>query len=233
MTSAPLLAPGHELLDHPDADSGMVVGSLHHISRSNWWFGGWWAVRRGLQRLLWDQAPGSTLTLLDIGTGKGDLPRRAATWARSRGITLIPIGVDRHPAAARLANREGVPTMVGCAGALPLRPGSVDLVIASQLIHHLAPEAIIEFIQAATRLARVGVVIADLRRSPLAVAGFWFGSRLLRFDAATRNDGITSIQRGFSRSELSSLLARAGVEARVELTAGFRVVATWRTRGSP
>jgi SAM-dependent methyltransferase len=228
MTTAPLLAPGHELLDRPDADSALVASSLHHIARANWWFGGWWAVRHGLGRLL-DGAPaGTAVTLLDVGTGKGDLPRRAVRWGAGRGLTILPFGIDRHPTAAALADQLGVPSAVACAGTLPFGPASVDLIVASQLIHHLAPDAIIAFARAATAIARRGVILADLRRSRLAQAGFWVGSRLLGFDRATRDDGITSVRRGFTDIELADLLRRAGVPARIERTPGFRLVATWR-----
>jgi hypothetical protein len=223
-----LTSLGDELLDHPDADPATVETSLHHIARSNRWFGGWWAVRRGLHRLLAEVPDGTTLTLLDVGTGTADLPRAAVAWARRRRITLVPLGVERHRTAAELARAGGVATMLACAGALPVRPRSVDLVIASQLVHHLAPEAMVEFLRTANRLARVGVVIADLRRSSLALAGFWVGSRLFRFDQATRADGLTSVRRGFLEAELETRLGEAGIAARIERSPGFRLVASWR-----
>jgi hypothetical protein len=230
MTSAPLSAPlGDELLDHPDADPRTVETSLRHIARSNRWFGGWWAVRCGLARLLAGVPQGTKLTLLDVGTGAADLPRSAVGWARRRGVTLVPLGVERHRTAAELAAAGGVATMLACAGALPVRPRGVDLVVASQLIHHLAPEAIVDFFRAADRLARVGVIIADLRRSPVAMAGFWLGARLFRFDPATKADGLTSVRRGFLPAELAALLASAGIQGRVERTLGFRLLATWRS----
>jgi predicted nicotinamide N-methyase len=231
VTSAPLLAPlGDELLDHPDADPRVVHDSLHHIARSNRWFGGWWAVRHGLGRVLGDAPDKRPLTLLDIGTGLADLPRAAVSWAAARGMVLRPLGLERHRTAAALASRNGVATLLGCAGALPVRDKSVDVVIASQLVHHLAPEAIVTFCREAERIARLGVVIADLRRSRWAMAAFWIGSRLLGFDRATRDDGLTSIRRGFTAPELATLLARAGIEPRVERTPGFRLVATWKPR---
>ncbi len=258
--SAPTLAPGHELLDDPGADPAVVRESLGNIARANRWFGGWWAVRHGLERLLGDWAIGrlgdstverpsprgdrSTarmparaiapsanrpLTLLDVGCGTGDLSLRAVQWARRRGIPMRAIGIERHPTAAALALDAGVPTILACAGRLPLADAGVDIVVASQLMHHLAGDEIVTFCQAASGVARLGVVIADLRRSRVAEAGFWAGSRLLGFDAATRADGITSVRRGFSAGELRRLLARAGVRARVERTPGFRLVATWAT----
>ncbi|MEO8138385.1 MAG: methyltransferase domain-containing protein [Gemmatimonadota bacterium] len=229
MTSAPQLAAvGDELLDHPDADPAVVRESLRHIARSNRWFGGWWAVRRGLGRVLGTAPRTKPLTLLDVGTGLGDLPCAAVRWAGRRGITLRPIGLERHRTAAALANQQGVATLLGCAGALPVGAKSVDVVIASQLVHHLAPDAIVAFCREADRIARVGVVIADLRRSRWALAGFWIGSRLLGFDRATRQDGLTSVRRGFTEAELVVLLGRAGIAARIERTPGFRLVVTWK-----
>jgi hypothetical protein len=38
---------------------------------------------------------------------------------------------------------------------------------------------------------------------------------------------LVSIQRGFSRTELLGLMARAGIEGAVHQRPGFRLVATW------
>lgn len=230
MTGTPTLSPvGDELLDHPDADPATVAISLHHIARANFWFGGWWAVRRGLARLLAGVPRGSSLSLLDVGTGNGDLPARAVAWAAKRGIRLVPIGLERHHTAARLARQRGMATLLGCAATLPIRPRSVDIVLASQLVHHLSPAANADFFRAIHRLARWGVVIADLRRSRVALAGFWLGSRIFGFDAATRADGLTSVMRGFQPEEFAALFRDAGVPAEVERSPGFRLVASWRT----
>jgi Methyltransferase domain len=225
--SGPLL--GTELLDHPDADPASVRESLRNIARSNRWFGGWWAVRHGLGQLLHGLPPGTSLSLLDVGAGLGDLPRAAVRWAARRGVTLRPLGLERNPTAARLTEAGGLPTVLACATALPIRRGGVDLIVASQLIHHLPAESILRFCREASRAARLGVVIADLRRSSAALAGFWVGSRLLRFDTATRADGLTSVRRGFTARELEAILARAGVRTPVVERPGFRLVAAWRT----
>jgi 2-polyprenyl-3-methyl-5-hydroxy-6-metoxy-1,4-benzoquinol methylase len=228
MTGPLLTTLGDELLDHPDADSATVARSLNGIARANLWFGGWWAVRRGLE-LVTRRLGGSAaaLTLLDIGCGDGNLAARAVRWGRRRGVTIIPIGLERHPTAARLTRDLDIPSIVACAGALPVREKCVDIVIASQLIHHLSEGTIVAFCQAADRVARLGVVIADLRRSFWARAAFQVGARLIALDTVTRVDGLTSIRRGFTHAELTSLLAAGGVRARVEHAPGFRLVAAW------
>jgi hypothetical protein len=104
----------------------------------------------------------------------------------------------------------------------------VDVVLVSQLAHHLTEGSVVSLLQTCDRLARRAVIVADLRRSPLGPPAFWCGARLLAFDPVTVQDGMTSIRRGFSRPEMSSLMARAGVEGRVHRRPGFRLVATWR-----
>lgn len=228
VTTLALSPVGHELLDDPGADPAAVAESLRHIARANRWLGGAGAARYGLLRLLRGVPRGARLTLLDLGTGAGDLPRAAVGWAARRGITLVPVGVERSRVAAGLARGAGVPTAVACVSALPVAPKSVDLVLASQLAHHLAPETLVRLAREWTGLARVGVAVADLRRSRVAALGFPVAGRVLGFDGNTLRDGVTSIRRGFRAAELRGLLAAAGVRAEVRARPGWRLVATWR-----
>ncbi len=230
MPQAPALAPlGHELLDDPAADPRLVRLSLTNIVRSNRLLGGQAAVRFGLSRLLRSSPAGASLTLLDIGTGAGDLARAACAWASRRSIAIQPIGLDRSPVAARMASQAGIPSVIGCLAALPLAPRSVDLVLVSQVTHHLSASAVVQLLRDASRIARVGVVLSDLRRSRIAALGFGVVAGLLRFDHATRHDGVVSVQRGYRAGELARLLAEAGIMARVHRRPGSRLVAAWHT----
>jgi SAM-dependent methyltransferase len=221
---------GAELLDNPAADPAIVAESLRNIARANRWFGGAAAVRFGLDRTLSRVAPGSSVSLVDLGTGLGDLPRVAVRWGAERGIRVLPVGLELNRAAAILARAAGLVTAVACAGEPPLRDKSVDVVLVSQVAHHLTLESVVHLFRTCDRLARQGVIVADLHRHPLAVAAFWCGARLLGFDRVTLADGITSVRRGFSPSELRRLMSAAGVSGRVESRPGFRLVATWSPR---
>lgn len=221
------IPPGRELLDDLGADEALVERSLRNIARANRWFGGVAAARFGLLRLL--RACPSPATLLDIGTGLGDVPRALVGAARALGITLRPLGLERHPAVARLAHREGLTTMLAHAGTLPLRDRAVDLVLVSQVAHHLTPADLAQLVTEASRVARVGVILADLRPSRLAELGFRLAAGLLRFDQATRRDGVISLRRGFTVAGLRDLLARRGLTARVVARPWARVVAVWST----
>ena len=100
----------------------------------------------------------------------------------------------------------------------------------SQVAHHLTLDSVVHLLRTCDRIARRAVIIADLRRDPLAPPAFWCGARLLGFDGVTVADGVTSIRRGFSPEELEGLLERAGVVGEVHRRLGFRLVATWIPR---
>lgn len=225
LTIAPF---GTELLDDPAADPALAAESLRNITRSNRWFGGASAVRYALRLAIGDVAPGTTVSLLDLGTGAGDLPRAASEWAERRGISLVPVGLERSRVAAGLANAAGLPCAVACAGAPPVRDKSVDVVLVSQVAHHLDLASAVRLFRTCDRLARRAVIVSDLRRGMLGPLAFWFGSRALRFDPVTVADGMTSIRRGYTGAELRGLMAVAGVEGTVARRPGYRLVAVWR-----
>jgi SAM-dependent methyltransferase len=214
---------GFEYLDDPAVARDVRLRSQRDVVRSNTLLGGARALMRELRRAL---PAGGEATLLDVGTGLADLPRRAARLAGQRGVTLTTIGCDAS--APLLEAARGALTHAVCADALalPFRTASVDLVVCSQLLHHFERDDAIRLVREMRRVARRAVIVSDLRRSWIAMAGFWLVSFPLRFHPVTRHDGALSVLRGFTAAELADIVSRgAGGEARVRRHAGFRLTA--------
>ena len=225
---------GTEVLDDPRADPVAVGRALRDIARFNTLFGGTRAVVRELEPLFraeGDRVGRATWTLLDVGTGLGDIPRAAARVARRHGITLRLVTVELNRAAARLAPAADgdVPLamVVADGGALPLRARSVDVVVASQVLHHLPRQTCVRWITAFDHLARRAVVLADLRRSRIAMAGVWAASIGLALSGVTRRDAVLSLRRGYTRKEFQGMLEESGIGAVARERPGFRIVAAW------
>src|ERR1041385_2739035 len=217
-------APGTELLDDPSADPVAVRRSLGNIARANRLFGGTAAVLYGLDRLL-ATGPSSGISLLDIGTGAGDIPAAARAWGIDRGVPVRTFGLERLRPAATLARDSRLPVTLGCASALPFRSRSVDVVTISQVLHHCESASAVALLRAATAVARRGVVAGDPLRSGTAAFLFGVASRALGFDHHTRVDGVPSVARGYAPDELRALALAAGVAAEVTVRPGWRVVA--------
>lgn len=234
MGSDTMVAPrasevGREIMDSPDADGVLVTEMLGDITRTNRWFGGRHALRVGMRQLLGDAAWPAQLTLLDLGTGAGDLPLAAAVDGTHHGSRCRPVGLERHRAAARLATANGLPTVVACGTCTPFAADSFDVVLLAQLLHHLDDRSAVRMLVEAGRVARLGVVVADLRPSRLAGWSLRAAGWAMRLRTETVQDGVTSLARGRTGTELGALITRAGGRQPAVAHLPFaRVVATWR-----
>jgi SAM-dependent methyltransferase len=228
-----------ELLDDPAADAALATRSLRDVAVANRWFGGTAAVLASLEPALraaqtanegdgGGSAPVKNLTLLDVGTGAGDIPERARALAAQHGVRLDTIGIDRTlPVAASAAGRVAA-VCVADARRLPFRESSIDVVTCSQVLHHFEDHEAILLLREMHRVARRLVIVADLRRSWAAAAGIWASSFPLGFHPVSRHDGVLSVLRGYRRAELAALVhAAVSTVPTVRDRIGFRVTAVW------
>ena len=232
MTS--LLTPprkrGYEILDDPDIDDALRARSLADVARSNTMFGGWRAVRAELALVL-DSRSGCCVSLLDVGTGIGDIPSLAVKTWRARELTITAFGVDTSASLLREAHEAGLTPICADALALPIASKSVDIVLCSQTLHHFESRDAIAVIRELDRVARERVIVSDIRRSWVAAAGIWLASFPLRFHPVSRHDGVVSVLRGFTPALVRLRVQLATNQfpvARYRL--GFRTTASWVPR---
>lgn len=216
---------GVEWLD-VEHDPALQRRSHRDIVLANRLFGGTRAVEAEVLPLL---LPGvEPLMLLDVGTGTGDIPARLRRLAAARGVSLDLFGLDGRFELIGATRDWPVGGVCGDALALPFADRSFDVVIASQVLHHFTHDDAVRFVSEMHRVASRRVVIADLQRSWVAVAGLWLASFPLGFHHVSRHDGVVSILRGFEASELRDLVKKAsGADPVVRRRAGWRLTASW------
>jgi 2-polyprenyl-3-methyl-5-hydroxy-6-metoxy-1,4-benzoquinol methylase len=217
---------GLEILDDPNVDPEVVTRSMTDVVRSNYMFGGLSSAIDELKDALKEVPPQATL--LDVGTGLGDIPCRAREVAREIGIDLTTVGLDSALELARASRPVLTLTVCGDALRLPFADHSVDIVMCSQLLHHFAGNDALELLREMNRVARVRVIVSDLRRSWIAAAGLWLLSFPLRFHAVSRHDGVVSVMRGFTPEELVDTVREAVARKTVvHRRRAFRVTTSW------
>jgi SAM-dependent methyltransferase len=223
---------GREYLDDPTINAQVAERSMGDVARSNALFGGAHAVLAELDDLLRDASAQSRVTLLDVGTGLGDIPARVRAAAARRGVTMFTVGLDASETLTLAAHSSALPVMRADARRLPIADRAFDVVLCSQLLHHFRADEGVTLLRELNRVARRRVVISDIRRSWLAVAGIWIASWPLRFHPVSRHDGVISVLRGFTRDELTAAVRSAvGVTPRVRRHRGFRITASWAPGG--
>ena len=163
------------------------------------------------------------LEILDVGAGTGFLGQRMSGWAEKRGWQWTFTNLDINP--VRLASNGHARFVTGSALELPFADGSFDLVVASQMTHHLAAGEIVQHWREAWRVSRDAVFICDLHRNAGLYSMLWLTLRLMGVSPQIRQDGLISVKRGFRCSEWRQLAAAANIpQPQVWLYYGTRIV---------
>lgn len=220
---------GIEILDDPAVDPELMKRGMRDVAKANTLLGGKRAALAEVIPAL--REIGRPATLLDVGTGQGDIPRAVREIAKAEGFCVHTIGMDLSLPLVAAERKSNNSVLRGDARCIPLRSRSVDVVMASQILHHFQGDDALTFVREMNRVARTRVVISDLRRSVVAAAGLWIGSFPLRFHPVSRHDGVVSVMRGFLPEELEDLIQEA-VGQRPDATRrlGFRLTTSWKPR---
>ena len=163
------------------------------------------------------------LEILDLGAGTGFLGETLSHWAAERGWQWHFTNLDSNPLARTLGN--GRDTVIGSVLELPFDDNSFDLVVASQMTHHLADEEIVRHFREAWRVTRDAMFICDLHRNAGLYAMLWFSTLLIRVGESVRSDALVSVKRGFRLGEWRGMARNAGLpDAQVWVYYGTRIV---------
>jgi len=213
----PLLAARRrqvEWMDDPNADPEELRRSLQMIRWMSWMMCSPTVSLHYLKAFSRRWKPGQTIRILDIATGPADTPRSIVAWGRRRGFDVRVVGIDNHPYTTVFAARSGVSDsrlQIVQADALnmPMADGSFDYAMTTGFLHHLSDEDAMALLRNMDRLAKRGLIVADLLRDRRL---YWAVDTIsYHTDAMFRHDAIASVVQAFSRREIMSLRSGAGI----------------------
>jgi SAM-dependent methyltransferase len=233
VTSLPRAA-GAERMDEPGQDPAELGRSLADLRGVNRWLGGYRVVLHHLARLA-ARHPRPAYRVLDVATGSADIPLRVAGWARAKGIRMEIVATDLHATTLEYARRQAAAdgdVRVEAADALdlPYADGAFDLALCSTALHHFdARDQLLRVLRELNRVAAIGGIVNDLRRSrPALVGANLLAATFWRTHPVTRHDGPLSVRRSFTPAELEDLARAAALHgARVHTHVPFRVALVW------
>ncbi len=217
-----------ELMDAPRLANVEIQDAYRVLRRVNRQLGNLRTARLEFLRFLEeDMADGSPASVVDLGSGSGDIPLALRRLAGGRSAQIIAL--DRDKTAVAEAFRQNLSVVCGDALRLPFADRSIDLVTAVKFAHHFSGDSLTRLILEMTRVAGRRVIVLDIRRHRLAYWGFLAWSRLLTSNRLVRYDGPLSVLRGFTRDEL--LLEAASITGfswEVRSYAGFQLALVGR-----
>lgn len=201
-----------ELMDDPECDPVALELTFTLFSPVNALLSGWRGIYRRRLRAVIRRAVADRgrATLLDIGSGGGDVARALARRAARDGLPLDVLAIDPDPRAHAhaLAAGRGAPGVTyRCAHSAELvRDGeSFDIVISNHLLHHLDDAGLRWLLADTEALCAALAVHNDLRRSRPAWLAWWVLTLpLVRSRSFLRYDGLLSIRRSRTVMELAA-----------------------------
>lgn len=211
--------------EYMDSLSGLEPGvalaarELVHVNRH---LGGYRAVRRVVKPYFRLRA-GDVVKVLDLGAGLADVAADLVRFGAHLGVTVRVTAVEGNPLILRTAQsyleesvprdvRRNISLVAGDVWRLDETDERYDVAIATLFLHHMNDEESVALLRKMDLLARHGIVVVDLHRHRFALAAISLLARLFRASPVFRHDAAVSVRRGFRRSELRDLAARANLK---------------------
>lgn len=202
-----------EYLDGNNITTKDLYRNLKELDTINSQLGGYNASLSGLADIL--KTKKTVSTVLDIGFGGGDSIKQLSRFADNINEKLFFYGVDLKSDCIKYAednlylvdNKELICDDYRNISTDLLQ--QIDVIHCSLFLHHLTDEEIISLFQFG-KANQCIILVNDLHRHWLAYYSIKFLTALFSKSYLVKNDAPLSVKRGFKKSELISLLQKAG-----------------------
>lgn len=196
-----------EIMDDFTLEGDALKLALDKIAQINQLLGGNRLTLKGVAKLLKNESNLSSVTIVDVGCGNGDMLRKLADFGFQNNLNLELIGVDANLFSVNYAidlSRNYPNIKYRCENIFnqSFNELKFDIVLCTLTLHHFNNDEIIQLLTLFNKNSRLGFVVNDLHRNSVAYRLFQGLCFVFRMNKMSREDGLTSILRGFKKSEL-------------------------------
>jgi 2-polyprenyl-3-methyl-5-hydroxy-6-metoxy-1,4-benzoquinol methylase len=207
---------GVEIMDDLDCKGEVVNQTLRELEFINRTLGGNQITVTGINDLLKDESQ-TDLEIVDLGCGGGDMLVLLAKEFSMKNRKARFLGVDANPniidyAQSHVQNFSNIEFETVNILSSEFQSKKFDIAIATLFFHHFTSEQLSNIIAKLHSQCRVGIVINDLHRHPLAFYSIKLLTKLFSKSTMVKFDAPLSVLRGFSRKEMIEILKNAGIK---------------------
>lgn len=202
-----------EIMDDFDLEGAELKEALDKIAKINQFLGGNKLTLQGLTILLKNADKAAEIVIVDIGCGNGDMLRYIAEFGIQNQYNFKLIGVDANAFTINYAlelSKEYSNISYKCMDIFDKAFEDIkyDIILATLTLHHFENQKIISLLKVFYKNSRFGIVINDLHRNIIAYRLFQLVCFVFSLNTMSKNDGLTSILRGFKKQELQEFCKR-------------------------
>lgn len=196
-----------EIMDDFTMEGDVLRDALDKIASINRLLGGNKITLQGITKLLKPIPKSKTITIIDVGCGNGDMLRVLDNFGKCNGYNFNLIGIDANDFtikhAAKLSkNYANISYRCEDVFTENFNQLKYDIVLCTLTLHHFKNIKIDTLLDVFYNNASIGIVINDLQRSSISYRLFQALCFVFCLNSMSREDGLTSILRGFKREDL-------------------------------
>lgn len=205
-----------EIMDDLDMVGDELAVTLRQIANVNRWLGGTSVALSGIKKILrQNKNQNTTLKIIDIGCGGGEILRAIADWGRKNNLKMELTGLDANQFTVDFAKSESksypeIKFQKFNVYDVDNYTEEFDIALCSLFLHHFKEEEINKILSLLVLKANMGVVINDLHRSAIAYYLFKLVTTILGASQMVKCDGLLSIRKSFKRNELEDFAIKSG-----------------------
>ncbi|MGM0933067.1 MAG: methyltransferase domain-containing protein [Bacteroidota bacterium] len=202
-----------EIMDDFELGGEELEKVLKDLENINKWLGGNKVTLSGIKKIQRENPQKQEWNIVDVGCGNGAMLREIAQWGKKNNIKLRLTGIDANSHAIYIAeklsgNYPNIEFITKDVFSEAYRKQNFDIVLCTLTLHHFTDPQIIELLKIFHKQAKYGVLINDLHRSKIAYRLFQAFCAFFINNEIARKDGLTSILRGFKKSDLERFSAK-------------------------
>lgn len=196
-----------EIMDDFTLEGEVLREALDKITKINQFLGGNSLTLNGVKELILTVPKSKLITIVDVGCGNGAMLRVLSNYGKENNYSFNLIGIDANAFTVNHAKKLSVSysnITFQCEDIFEydFSQSKCDIILCTLTLHHFKNEEIENLLHPFYANSKLGIVINDLHRSRLAYRLFQIICFLFQLNSMSREDGLTSILRGFKKEEL-------------------------------
>lgn len=209
---------GKEQLDNLDLKGDALHQTLSGLQQINKWFGNVKTVQKALWKVI-QKRNLKMVTIIDLGSGGGDLLIVLASFLTQKGIEYNMLGIEGNPNSVEYAQQKALNLLPNLQFktvdilASNFQLPKCDILISSHFMYHFKDVELVQFLKQQQSSVRHCILISELQRSRIAYQLFRWFVPLLGFHPMIVQDGSTAIRRAFKRQELQHIFKEANISS--------------------
>ena len=224
--STKLRTDATEIMDDFSISGKILRNTLNTLAHINKWLGGNKVTLNGLKKVINNHPKREPIIILDLGCGGGDILRKVSKYGKKEGYLFKLIGIDANKDATVYAREisKNYPeiSFINCdVFSEEFESVKCDIVLTTLFLHHFKEDQIIDLLSSLKKRAKLGIVVNDLHRHPMAYYLFKLVCLTIK-NKMIIEDGLTSILRGFKRKELENFSKKLQVRPQIKWKWAFR-----------